>query len=590
MTRPTPPAQRALDGHARSRDSRPSPLPTPPLARAAGLLLFYAAAVAWLTWPLASQLSTHVPNTKFACESDGGHALWALAWETHALVTDPARLPDANIYHPASNALFYGPTAFGALPLFGPVFLASGNPVLAMNLVFLGGLVLTAWTLHWVAARWTGSLLAGFVAAGTLLTTRWTLWHWIPMVPYWAILLYFPLVMFLAAQTARSGRHLPLLLLLLVLQSLIDPVYLASALFLPLGLLALARLLRRSTRRGGMLLLLTLGVATLCLLPVYAGYARVRAENPSLRTQTVWVRENLTQLPEALTAPQAPTAVPGAVLLLVLVGALAFAARARRAGAAERGVWMHGAFWVAAGLLLSLEPPLFWNGIRIRLPHDLVPWAYEVLRAPERLGVATLMGLAVLAAAAFAECTRRIRAVPRRPGLRSLAEPALAALVMGAMYAEYLWGPAYSVASWPTLPGSYPVLERSQGPPGFVAALRRSRGPLLELPIDVRHHHGRAANLQARAMVRSISHWRPLLNGYSSFWPEGFRERMELASRLPDPGALAALRRETGLEHVLVRRGPATLAWEALAERGGRDDLRVVAWTADDLLFAVGGP
>src|SRR5881397_77853 len=53
-------------------------------------------------------------------------------------------------------------------------------------------------------------------------------------------------------------------------------------------------------------------------------------------------------------------------------------------------------------------------------------------------------------------------------------------------------------------------------------------------------------------MYRSTFHWRPLLNGYSSYYPAGFGERMTIADHLPDADALTTLRRETGLDAILV--------------------------------------
>src|SRR5262245_31635453 len=96
----------------------------------------------------------------------------------------------------------------------------------------------------------------------------------------------------------------------------------------------------------------------------------------------------------------------------------------------------------------------------------------------------------------------------------------------------------------------------------------------------------------APAMYRSTYHWQPLLNGYGSYWPDGFVERMRLAVRLPDPAAVRALRRETGLEFILARvhdhlpidedLAKERAAWLDLVQRGGRPDLRLVA--ADDSL------
>jgi hypothetical protein len=93
-----------------------------------------------------------------------------------------------------------------------------------------------------------------------------------------------------------------------------------------------------------------------------------------------------------------------------------------------------------------------------------------------------------------------------------------------------------------------------------------------------------------RAMYRSIFHWRPILNGYSSYWPTGFAERMALTDRLPDARALAALVAQTGLAAVLVNTGerwPKRDAWIALAAADGNDALRLVAREGDLVLFAV---
>src|SRR5262245_51594619 len=123
-------------------------------------LAWWVSVVLWLTWPLAALSSTHLPGGGV----DIVYSMWALAWQTHALLAEPGRYFDANIYHPVANALAYGPTATGALPLFGPVFAVTRNPVLATDVLFIGGSALTAWTIGLVTARWTRSMAASLVA------------------------------------------------------------------------------------------------------------------------------------------------------------------------------------------------------------------------------------------------------------------------------------------------------------------------------------------------------------------------------------------------------------------------------------------
>jgi hypothetical protein len=95
--------------------------------------------------------------------------------------------------------------------MFAPVFLASGNAALALNVTFLLGLVLTATTMHVVVRRWTGSDLAGLVGATTLLLNQWILWGFVPRTPHWAALCLFPVIAFTAAKpfdSLRSSRVL----------------------------------------------------------------------------------------------------------------------------------------------------------------------------------------------------------------------------------------------------------------------------------------------------------------------------------------------------------------------------------------------
>src|SRR5262249_15796695 len=140
---------------------------------------------------------------------------------------------------------------FGALPFFVGTFLVTHNGTLAMNLTFLTGVTLTAWSLHAVATRWTGSHLAAFVAAWTFLTTPWVLWHWGPVAPNYVVLPYFPWIIFLAEARPLTRRRAMGLAALTVLQALVS-VYVAVAVLGPLAMLATLRIARPSTRADGL--------------------------------------------------------------------------------------------------------------------------------------------------------------------------------------------------------------------------------------------------------------------------------------------------------------------------------------------------
>src|SRR5262245_39561724 len=170
------------------------------LVGAVTLLAGYMSLVVWLTWPLGARVTSSLPDTWPGCRIDTLLVGWALSHESRALLTGPAHFADGGIYHPTPDSLFYGDAGFGAVPYFLPVFALSGNPTLAVNLTFLGCIALTAWTLHLVVHRWTGSHVGGLIAACTFLATRWVLWTWIPAMPSYAVLQYLPIIMFLSGQ------------------------------------------------------------------------------------------------------------------------------------------------------------------------------------------------------------------------------------------------------------------------------------------------------------------------------------------------------------------------------------------------------
>jgi hypothetical protein len=572
----------------------------------------YAAVVVWLTWPLATHLRTHLPDTWIACRFDLLQMTWALAYQTHALLTAPTTLADANIYHPAPHALFYGDPGFGALPWFLPTFVATGNPALASNLLFLGSIALTAWALHVVVARFTDSTAGGVVAAWTFLTTRWVLWTWGPAVPNYAVLVYLPFVIWLTATPRTDRRSLTALLALVILQGL-TTIYVLVPMLLWLGLVAAARTARATTRRAGLGLGAVVASAAVVLAVANVGFWIVRRENPSIITQSPWYtteQRSWTALPWGLLGPGGPTGVPLVVCVVIAAGAASALLRER--GARRSPAWTHATFWTVLGVWLSLTPTVRWFDRPVTLsPFVLSSWL-AVLRKPDRLGVVALLGLALLAGTAFAECARRVHA-----RLGAWAPGALLLPVVFAMYFQYTRGTGTPAAlGVAPLPAAYPIVATPTLP--LRDALEQSRGPLLELPSTwkLAGHQRPLQTANASAMYRSIFHHHPILNGYDGYWPAGFPERMALADTLPDANALARLRADTGLALILVhadeigsfergmcleyaRAGVAVpdcrrdigladrAAWLALARDGGRDDLRLLAREGDELLFGV---
>lgn len=553
------------------------------VARALVTVAAYLGVTLWLTWPLAAHLRDHLPRTHIGCDFDLLVFTALLAHVARALASGGGALLEAPYYHPAPHTLLYGEYGLGAQVLFAPAFLATGNPTLAANVLFVGGVALTASALHEVARRWTGSDAAAAVGGATFLLTGWVLYEFLPTAPPYVALFWLPPIVFLAAAPAPSRRRLAALGVLVVLQSFASLVYVAPAVLAVLGVLAVWRLAHRETRRAGLGLAAVLALVLVALAPAYAGYGWVRRANPGLPQQSVWNFLVFPRVPEDLLGNDAPTAVPLVALAVGLAGGVV--ARVRGA-VAPAAAWRHALLWAVVGTLISIAPVVRVGHQTYRMPHAwlgaVIPvFQVGAVRTPMRFGVAGLVGWSLVAALGALELASR---VGRRGAL------VLPVLAVAAMSAEFAVGVGGRVPRRARL-GPYPLAPAVRGDTPLVATLAGGSGPVLELPIVMTPARYWPAH-QARAMYRGIYHGRPVLNGYNSYWPAGFAERMDLGRRLPDPAALDALRATSGLTTVVVHGDelPADerAVWERVAAGAG-GPLRLVDRDGADLVFAVAG-
>jgi hypothetical protein len=91
--------------------------------------------------------------------------LWTLSWDVHALFRHPLRVFDANMFFPAANSLAFSEHLLGSALLAAPWLAATGNPLLAMNVVALGSCFLSACG-AFVLARRLGLSREASLAAG----------------------------------------------------------------------------------------------------------------------------------------------------------------------------------------------------------------------------------------------------------------------------------------------------------------------------------------------------------------------------------------------------------------------------------------
>lgn len=525
-------------------------------------LLLYAGLACLSTFPL----SRH-PGSRVSYEGDPLLNSFILTHSARTLVREPARLFELPAFVPYHDALAFSEHLLFPSLLAWPLFAASGNALLAHNLLVLAFLTLSGYCMFLLARRLTGDAAAAAVA-GALYGSHTFLINEVPRVQIQAQF-FFPLgLLALVEHFERPRLRLAAGCAAVVLSCGLSNNY--YLLYMPLLFgLALPWLLMRCPpgRRGA-----AAAQLALCLLPLAAVFVPI-----ALRYMEVAERYGFTrELPMGIglekylaTRPENwlyGETVPGVRLqtqaahftgFLPLALAAVAAARAWRARE-QRGLVVLALAGVLVFGLLSLGQDVALFGRRLgpgpyRLLFAAFP-GFSLIRIPERLALLSMFWLALLAAlGAQALLVRAGRA-------RAVA----AALLVAAVAGEHLSTPIRSIR--------LPVGDEI---PEVYRWLRGERaGRVAELPF-----YGPWLNrLDSLPMYFATSSSRAIVNGYTGFYPPAYAFLRHKLSSEPGPFFLETLER-LGLDHVVVhphlwdaRERPAWLAFLA----GAQDRLRLV--------------
>ncbi len=515
------------------------------------------------TWPWFAALGSS--GTPF---DDTLLHTWSLAFVVHQALSDPLHLYDANMYWPHPHALAYTETLFPQALMASPVFALTGNAMLAHNLVLTASVVLAgvfAAVLAFAVTRSRGAALVaalGFAFAPFrfrhLLQLGVSSYEWFPLVL---------LAVLLVLRRHRRGRAAFLLFLACLAQALSSGYYaVLLAIMLVTTAVVLSPLLVRS-RRGALVpalagVLMALAVALLATRPV----ATLRAQTNM--TRGIEGSRHWSAVPRSFIDPGEPAGwnpsrVLGSVVeptseplfpgFVIGVLAIAGAAHSRHKVARRLGVSLF-----FAGALFAFGPAL--RDLPVDMPGPfallrLLP-AADMLRAPSRFGVLSLMAASLLASLGYARIER---------ALPSTLRGGASALTLGLMIVDL--APAFA--------------PRPVRPPPAVshrlAAL--PRGPVLELP-------WREEQATGYYLYWSTVHWQPLVNGYGGFAPSGNFPVAAMTHNFPTRFA-ARVARCGGIRYVVVHDISSNEAKLRRAHDGGVPGVIRTEWFGDDVLFEV---
>ena len=490
----------------------------------------YLAVFAILAAPWLARADHAIPiNTTYA-RGDTRLLTWILWWVSHALVHDPAALVDAPINYPAPAQLTGSEHFFGLQLVFLPVWLATRNPVLALNAVLFLAYPLAALAMNRLlralgvsrGVAWIGGL--AFALGALQAPAHVHLLHTLAFFPPAAVLALHRL-------RERPDMRRGAAFAAVVVLAFFSAYYTAAILLVVLLVCGVAEVrrplphARRFATVGGAIVAGALVALALASRPYLERGALVVTSGDALAT----VRDvSILSTGYVLLAPAEVFGVT-ALLLGVAGCAVLRDPRLRPLAAIGMALVATGAFLLAGGPAALVR----------LLPHgplaDAVQAPVAFFRIAVRWTVVSGLGLALLGAAALEAARSRLS--PRAG--RVLLAGVLALVV--ADRGRILWRQTLDVPDALTRDAAtYEALAH--------VVRRDGGGPLLELPVS---SFGRST--QPEAMLGEIAHRQPLIVGHTGYLPPHRAQVDATIARLPDESAVQDLVDMTLLRWVVVR-------------------------------------
>ena len=517
------------------------------LSRRVGEFLLVAAGcsafMALATWPQVAQ--------PYAVSDMGDplFSVWRLMWLTHEFVRNPLNIFNANQFYPEPRTLTFSDPVLTPALLFAPLQAIGLHRLVAYNIVFLSGGVLSGVAMYYLARALTGRRDAAWIAAAIFTMHPYRVEHFAHLELQMTMLM--PVAVWGLHRTLASGRLRDGLATgaafgAQFLSALYYGTFLIPFLFVIGGCLWIARGFPlkplRSLAAGAVL-------AAVMFAPVFAVYLQTKPYMGSRPVATVgfysaegrdylkahyrsgtygWLSKDAK--PERSLFPRiAPIVLAGIALWPPLsVTRIAY----------------------ALALVFSMELSFGFNRPLFALLYESVP-PFSNIRVPARYSVLAGLALAVLAGFGAA------RVFARWPRLR----PALMAVMLAAISYEAVPN-IELVRPWLTPPPIYESLANK--PPSVLAEF-----PMPEPRTD--------SLSEFSYLYFSTFHWQKLVNGQSGWLPPTYVDMLEEEKDFPSERAIAYLR-QRGVDYVAVHGAfydPKKFA-DVIAALDARSDIELV--------------
>ena len=564
--------------------SEPSPEWEPwdhPWRRRGLVFAIFAVATALMLRRTPSELATRLPGDL----GDSVEVIWILRWTSHAMVSNPLHLFDANIFWPLSNTLAYAEALISIAPVYGLFYALTSNWVLSWNLLWIGLILLNLGATYSLTRWLTGRTDAAVFAALPVGFSAFVLGQ--SGHPQLQVIGLVPLGLLLLFKLLERPRLATAVLLGLVnLAVVLGALYIAAGYALAVFIIVVGLLVMVRGRIGWRVLgcLALAGIITLLAAPAFAAFHDVSkmygkrglAPEWGMRPRDIVRPAPGSYLYKSLSANTDRGAYerhlfPGFITMALALAGLIMLFVDRRALIRRRtsADWGPDPGRPPAGSRPYRRSPTDWGPVpepptqpyRLAQPHGpdrsrylvllvvagaiigvlavgavargpWTPWrsVYRYvgplasIRAPARLAYVSILAGAVLAGAGLAALVRRMA----HPGLRVAVTAGVCLIVLAELAAP---------VPYTHIPDDRATLAV------YHELSHRPSGAVVELPIYEPINDGANwAYAEASRMVWSTIDFHPRVNGYGGYVPASWYQDILQIRTLPAAAAFARLK------------------------------------------------
>ncbi len=503
-----------------------------------------------LYWPVFNHLATQLFQPFAARVAvDVELLLWIQSTVANNLISAPLDLFGGLMFHPDPIPVARSEHLLSQQLTFAPIFLVTGNPVLAQQLSILANFAMCGLSFYLLLRHWRVSIPAAVL--GGLIYTAFPARYFNVHAPHTSAVQYLPLTLLFVDRSLSTGRWRDGLLLAVSLTlQMLTSFYMAFVAAFFVSAYTLGNLLSRGlpplrnlivTGAGGAA---GLGVLLLVALPYLeltatGGYPEHDTGSLVLMSNFSWT--SYLYPPIAVLRWQWPRwglgyyvgVIP---LALALIGVASTSKRWKTLPVIGLLLATTVVYLLAMGPLTS--PDAVFLGKPFQWASRWIP-GFSVIRAPGRFGMGVLVGVAAFAGLG---ADTLFRALARR-GTRTVIIAAITAVL------ALLTATEFGIFHFRYRAFSVPVGDDI--PPVYGALRDLEPGPVLELPGGSLEPfvYDRA---EARAAYYAIFHGHEVLNGYTGYTPSTYTLLMSIARTLPDPRAIDLLQKLAGLRYLIL--------------------------------------